>query len=64
MKRTLLIAAVLLLTASFAHAQLGVTSPTGQLSVTVGAEAGLTVNTATTTLASAGTGFSPYTGTT
>ena len=64
MKKTLLIAAVLMLTATFAHAQLGTTAPTGQLTLTVGAEAGLTVNTATTTLASAGTNFSPYTGTT
>ena len=64
MKKTLLIAAVLMLTATFAHAQLGTTATTGQLTLTVGAEAGLTVNTATTTLASAGTNFSPYTGTT
>ena len=64
MKKTLLIAAVLLLTASLAHALLGTTAPTGQLSLTVGPEAGLTVVTGTTTLTSAGLNLSPYTGTT
>ena len=62
MKKTLLMAAVLLLTATFAHAQLGTGSATGQLTLTVGPEAGLTVVTGTTTLTSVGTNFSPYTG--
>lgn len=64
MKKTLLMAAILLLGTSMAYAQLGTTAPTGILSVAVSAEAGLTVNTATTNLTSVGTNFSPYTGTT
>jgi hypothetical protein len=64
MKRILVLAAGLLLASSTAFAQLGATSPTGTLSVSVGAEAGLVVNTSVTTLATVGTNFSPYTGTT
>ena len=64
MKKTLLMAAILLLSTSMAYAQLGTTTPTGVLSVAVSAEAGLTVDTATTSLTSLGTNFSPYTGTT
>ena len=66
MKRILVLAAVLLVAASTAFAQLGTTSPTGTLSLNVAAEAGLVVNTATTTLTESGSGinFQPYTGTT
>jgi hypothetical protein len=54
----------LMLAAASAFAQLGATTGTTQLSVAVVAEAGLTVTTSTTTLASTGTNFSAYTGTT
>lgn len=64
MKRILALAAVLLVAASTAFAQLGTTGPTGTLTLSVGAEAGLVVNTATTTLLESGSGinFQPYTG--
>jgi hypothetical protein len=65
MRRRLPLAALgLLLTACLAHAQLGGSTGATTMSVAVGAEAGLTVNTGTSTLASAGTNFSTYTGTT
>jgi len=64
MKKTLLMAAILLLSTSMAYAQLGTTAPTGTLSVEVFPVAGLTVDTAITSLTSLGTNFSPYTGTT
>lgn len=66
MRKNLLLAVVgLIFTASLAHAQLGTTSPTNNLSVTVGAEAALTISGGgTTTLASVGTNFANYTGTT
>jgi hypothetical protein len=65
MKKTLALTALaLLLAASSALAQLGSTTGTTTMSVSVVAEAGLTVNTSTTTLSSTGTNFSSYTGTT
>jgi hypothetical protein len=65
MKKKLSLAALgLLLTACLAHAQLGGSTGTTSVSVAVAAEAALTVNTGTTTLASTGTNFSSYTGTT
>jgi hypothetical protein len=54
----------LLLTASMAQAQLGGTTGTTSMSLSVAAEAALTVNTGTTTLSSTGTNFSSYTGST
>lgn len=54
----------LMLGAASAFAQLGATTGTTTMSVSVVAEAGLTVNTTTTTLANTGTNFAPYTGTT
>jgi hypothetical protein len=59
-----LTALALLLAASSALAQLGSTTGTTTMSVSVVAEAALTVNTSTTTLSSTGTNFSSYTGTT
>ena len=65
MKKKLLLSALgLLLTASLAHAQLGATTGTTTVSVAVAAEAALTAITGTSTLASTGTNFSTYTGTT
>ena len=66
MKKVLVLTAGLLLAASTAFAQLGTTSPSGTLALNVAAEAGLVVNTATTTLTESGSGanFQPYTGTT
>lgn len=64
MKKTLYLAAVaLLFTAPVARAQLGTSTGTTTLNVTVAAEAALTVG-ATTNLTSTGTNFSSYTGTT
>jgi len=64
MKKTLyLAAAVVLLTAPMAKAQLGSTTGTSTVNVTVVAEAALSV-TSTTTLSSTGTNFSNYTGST
>jgi hypothetical protein len=57
-----LLALVLLFTASLGHAQGSATGATS-VTVTVGAEAALTV-TSPTTLAATGTVFNPYTGTT
>ena len=66
MKRVLVLTAGLLLAASTAFAQLGTTSPRARSHLTLAAEAGLVVNTATTTLTESGSGanFQPYTGTT
>ena len=65
MKKVLTLTALtLLLAASSALAQLGATTGTTTMSVAVVAEAGLTVNTSTTTLTETGANFSPYTGTT
>ena len=65
MKRALLLAAVsMLLGSSLAHAQLGSSTGTTTISVTVAAEAALTVSTGTTNLTSTGTNFSTYSGTT
>ena len=65
MKKKLLLTALgLVLTASLAHAQLGTTTGTTTVSVAVAAEAALTAITGTSTLASTGTNFSTYTGTT
>jgi hypothetical protein len=64
MKKILTLAAALLVTASLAHAQLGTSSGTTTVSVTVGAEAALTAITGTTALTSTGTNFTNYTGTT
>ena len=65
MKKKLLLTALgLVLTASLAHAQLGATTGTTTVSVAVAAEAALTAITGTSTLASTGTNFSTYTGTT
>src|SRR5579872_7063885 len=64
MKRASFLAALaLFLTTSFAYGQLGTTTGTTTLNVTVGAEAALTVA-ATPNLTSTGTNFSNYTGTT
>ena len=65
MKRILsLTVLAVLIVASASAAQLGSTTGTTTISVSVGAEAGLTVNTATTTLAEVGGNFTAYTGTT
>ena len=63
-KAVTLLGFALLFTASLAHAQLGTANGTTSVSVTVGAEAGLTVVTGATTLASVGINFAPYTGST
>jgi hypothetical protein len=64
MKKILALAAMLL-AASLAYAQLGGTPPYNtSLTVTVGPEAALTINNATTNLTSTGTNFSSYSGTT
>jgi len=64
MKKLLTLAAALLMTASLAHAQLGTSTGTTTVSVTVGAEAALTAITGTTALTSTGTNFTNYTGST
>jgi hypothetical protein len=64
MKKTLLAAAALMITASFAHAQLGTTQVTNNVTVNVAAEAALTIGGAATSLTSSGTNFSDYTGST
>jgi len=65
MKKILALAAAMLLAASLAYAQLGGTPPyNSSLTVTVGPEAALAINTATTNLTSTGTNFSNYSGTT
>ena len=63
MKKYLPLAA-LLLTAPLAHAQLGTSTVTSNLNLTVAPEAALTIQTANTNLTSPGTNFTGYTGTT
>jgi hypothetical protein len=65
MKKLLLLTLALFLMSPLGHAQgLGTTTVTNQVSVTVSAEAALTIGGAATTLTSTGTNFSDYTGTT
>ena len=65
MKRLILLTLAMFLISPLGHAQgLGTTTVTNQVSVTVGAEAALTIAGAATTLTSTGTNFSDYTGTT
>lgn len=65
MKRLILLTLALFLMSPLGHAQgLGTTTVTNQVSVTVGAEAALTIAGPATTLTSTGTNFSDYTGTT
>jgi len=64
MKKTLLAAVVLLLSASLAGAATVTATGTTTLSVTVQNEASITITTGSTTLAPTGTVFNPYTGTT
>jgi hypothetical protein len=64
MKKFILPVFALLLTPSLAHAQLGTSTGTTNVNVTVAAEAALNITTGTTSLTSAGTNFSNYTGTT
>lgn len=59
-----LLAVAVFFTASFANAQLGQTTVTNVLDVTVLQEAALTIQSGHTFLTSPGTNFSPYTGTT
>ena len=63
MKKTLALAAVLLLTASLAYAQFAGTGTT-TLSVAVAAEASIQINTPATTLTLGGSPFADYAGTT
>jgi hypothetical protein len=60
----LFLTVALLLMTPMAHAQLGTTTVTNQVSVTVLNEAALTIGGSATTLTSSGTNFSDYTGTT
>ncbi|MGD1103193.1 MAG: hypothetical protein ABSA59_14150 [Terriglobia bacterium] len=64
MKKILALAAVLLLAASAAFAQLGTGTVNTNLNITVIPEAALTIQTPNTSLTSPGTLFSNYTGTT
>jgi len=64
MKKILPLVAALLLTVSLAHGQLGNSNGTTTITVTVGAEAALNVNTSSTSLTSSGTNFTNYTGST
>jgi len=64
MKKTLLAAVVLLLSASLAGAATVTATGTTTLSLTVSNEASITITTTTTTLAATGTTFNPYTGAT
>jgi hypothetical protein len=63
-KKLIFVAVLIVFRPSLALAQLGTASGTTTVNVTVGAEAALSIVTGTTTLASAGTNFSSYTGTT
>jgi hypothetical protein len=64
-KKSLFLAVALFLMSPLGHAQgLGTTTVTNQVSVTVAAEAALTIGASATTLTSVGTNFSDYTGTT
>jgi hypothetical protein len=64
MKKILLAAVALLLSASLAGAATVTATGTSTLSVTVSNEASITITTGTTTLGATGTVFNPYTGTT
>jgi hypothetical protein len=65
MKKLLFLAVALFLMSPLGHAQgLGTTTVTNQVSVTVAAEAALTIGGSATTLTSSGSNFSNYTGTT
>jgi len=64
MRKTILLAAVLMLVASVAHGQLGTTAPTATVAVNVNAEAALTIQTTALTLSQSGTNFTDYSGTT
>ena len=65
MKKPILLALALFVIAPLGHAQgLGTTTVTNQVSVTVAAEAALTIGASATTLVSSGSNFSDYTGTT
>ena len=68
MKRSLkawpFLAIFLLVTASVAHAQLGTSTGTTTVNVTVAAEAALNITNGTTNLTSTGTNFTNYTGST
>jgi len=64
MKKLILVSFVMLMLPVLGHAQLGTTTVTNQVSVTVSAEAALTIGASATTLTSTGTNFSNYTGTT
>jgi hypothetical protein len=64
MKKILTLVAALLLTVSLAHAQLGTSTGTTTVSVTVAAEAALNVTNGSTSLTSTGTNFTNYTGST
>ena len=59
-----LVGVALLLTASLAHAQLGTSTGTTTVSVTVAAEAALNITNGSTPLTSTGTNFTNYTGST
>lgn len=64
MKKVSTMAGIVLLFTTMAFAQLGTTAPTNTVSVSVAAEAALTIQTPTMNLTSTGTNFSNYTGTT
>jgi hypothetical protein len=64
MKNILTLVAAVLFTVSLAHAQLGTSTGTTTVSVTVSAEAALNITTSSTSLASTGTNFANYTGST
>lgn len=64
MKKTLIVAAALVLSASFAHAATVTATDTTTLSLAVSNEANIAVITTTTLLSSGTTTFSDYTGTT
>jgi hypothetical protein len=65
MKKSLFLAVALFLMSPLGHAQaLGTTTVTNQVSVTVAAEAALTIGASATTLTSTGSNFSDYTGAT
>jgi hypothetical protein len=65
MKKSLFLAAAVILMSPLGHAQgLGTTTVTNQVSVTVASEAALTIGASATTLLSSGSNFSDYTGAT
>jgi hypothetical protein len=63
-RTSILFAVIVIFSASVANAQLGTSTGTTTLQVTVAAEAALTVGTPTTNLTSTGTNFGNYSGTT